>query len=531
MITDKLSRWAGWLGAATAAAAVTAQALYPGGGLYVTAALVLALGLLVFYFIVHFEAIRAFSSRRSTRFGVNSVLMVLIFAAILGLLNFLSSRHHIRMDFSETGQFTLAPQTVQVLKSLHRDVRITAFVSESPQSFEGGSNPAAVKALLGNYRYHNPRISFTLVDPDRKPVLAKQYGITQAGVLVLESGAQSAQIKSINEQELTNALIRLDKEQRRKIHFLEGHGEHALADTQPTGYSLVKDHLEKQGFQVERLWLLESGKIPPDTSVLVIAGPQKKFLPQETAAVSDYLARGGKTLLLLDPEDQTELTEWLSQWGIRMGNGLIIDTLSRLLGVDFTVPVVTQYAPHDITANFNLATFFPVARSIHFDKDRASEFDFKPIAQTGENSWSKPRFRGGPFNFNPAEDVRGPLTIAAVVTKKSKTGPDDSHAPAEEAAGGPSEAVAEPTLAVFGDSDFASNGSFNFSGNGDLFLNTVLYLAQEKNLISIRPKETNFSPLFLSQQQGRALKYVSLILLPAAVVALGVLVWRKRRRL
>ena len=531
MFMDKLSKFTGWFGAALALIALTAREMTPAGGMYVTGTLILALGLLIFFFIVHFETIKAYSARRSTRFGFNSALMILIFTAILGLVNFISSRNHIRIDFSETSQFTLAPQSLQMLKSLNRDVKITAFVSDSAQDVEGGANPAAVNALLGNYRYHNPRISFTLVDPERKPALAKQYGITQSGILVFESGNQSAQIKTINEQEITNALIRLDKEQRRKILFLEGHGEHALADPQPTGYSMVKDSLEKQGFEVSRLWLLESGKVPPDASVLVIAGPQKKFLPQETAAISEYLASGGRMLLLLDPEDQTELAGWLSQWGIHLAKGLIIDTLSRLLGVDFTVPVVSQYPPHEITANFNLATFFPVARGIDFDTGRSSEFDFKPIARTGENSWSKARFRSGQINFNPAEDVRGPLTVAAIVTKKSKTGPGDTHENEGQGSMAPPETGSEPALAIFGDSDFAANGSFNFSGNGDLFLNTVLYLAQEKNLISIRPKETHFSPLFLSQQQGKTLKYISLLLLPTAVVIMGIMVWRKRRRL
>ncbi|HUK56589.1 MAG TPA: Gldg family protein [Nitrospiria bacterium] len=519
---NTLSRAAGWLGVLTAVAAAIVYQVNPQWKPYVSLAELVALGLLVLFFIVHFEALKSFSARRSTKFGLNSILMVLIFIGILGILNFILSRHHLRFDFSETSAFSLAPQTLEVLKNLNRDVKVTAFVSEQ------GRSRSEAKDLLGSYNYRNPRVTYTLVDPDKNPSLAKQYGITQYDTLVIESGKQETQVKSVNEQELTNAIIRIGQDERRKILFLENHGEHGLSDQEKTGYSRVRDALQAQGFDVGPLSLLEEGKVPDKTAVLVVAGPQKGFLPQEKTALSSYLTADGKVLLLLDPDSRTNLDDILSQWGIKMGKGLIVDPVSRLLGGDFTIPVVTNYPPHDITKGFNLATFFPVAESVNFDPGRASEFDYKPLAQTSDNSWSKTRLAEGRLNFNPAEDVRGPLTLAAVITKKSSSGSSEhSHGPDAHAAAD----EARPTLVVFGDSDFAANGTFNFSGNGDLFLNTVTWLAQEKGLISIRPKETRFTPLFLSSSQGTLLMYVSLLLLPAGVFLTGIGIWRRRRLL
>jgi ABC-type uncharacterized transport system involved in gliding motility auxiliary subunit len=450
--------------------------------------------------------------------------MVLIFISILGIVNFILSRHHLRFDFSETSSFSLAPQTLQVLKDLKKDVKLTAFVSDQ------GPTRSRTKDLLSGYSYHNPRITFTLVDPDKKPSLAKQYGITQYDTLVLESGKQESQIKTIDEQELTNAIIRVVQEERRKILFLENHGEHRLSDQEKAGYSRVKDSLEKQGFDVGTLSLLEEGKVPDKTAVLAIPGPQKGFLPQEKAALSSYLAANGKVLLLLDPDAQANLEDFLSQWGIKMGKGLIIDPVSRLLGGDFTVPVVTNYPAHDITKNFNLATFFPVAESVNFDTSRAPELEYKPLAQTSDNSWSKTRLTETRLNFNPGEDVRGPLILAAVITRKTLSGSPEPHPHEPPAKAEPPEET-RPTLVVYGDSDFAANGSFNFSGNGDLFLNTVTWMAQEKGLISIRAKEPHFTPLFLSRSQGTVLMYVSLLLLPGAAFITGMAIWRRRRRL
>jgi len=525
---NSLSKASGWLGFLTAIAAVVAYQINPEWKPYVSLAELTALGLLVFFFIVHFETLKSFSARRSTKLGLNSVLMVLIFISILGILNFILSRHHLRFDFSETSSFSLAPQTLQVLKDLKKDVKLTAFVSDQ------GPTRSRTKDLLSGYSYHNPRITFMLVDPDKKPSLAKQYGITQYDTLVLESGKQESQIKTIDEQELTNAIIRVVQEERRKILFLENHGEHRLSDQEKAGYSRVKDSLEKQGFDVGTLSLLEEGKVPDKTAVLVIPGPQKGFLPQEKASLSSYLAANGKVLLLLDPDVQVNLDDFLSQWGVKMGKGLIVDPVSRLLGGDFTVPVVTNYPPHDITKNFNLATFFPVAQSVNFDSSRAPEFDYKPLAQTSDNSWSKTRLTESRLNFNPGEDVRGPLTLAAVITRKTLPGSPEPHPHETPAKADSPEAAANearPTLVVYGDSDFAANGSFNFSGNGDLFLNTVTWMAQEKGLISIRAKETHFTPLFLSRAQGTVLMYVSLLVLPGAAFITGMAIWRRRRLL
>jgi len=518
-----LSKGAGWLGILTAVAGLLVYQINPSWKPYVSLAELIGLGLLIFFFIVHFEALKSFSVRRSTQMGANSILMVLIFTSILGILNFISFRHHARFDFSETESFSLAPQTLQVLKGLNHDIKITAFVSDQ------GRGRSQAKDLLSSYRYQNPHISFSLIDMDKKPSIAKQYGINQNDTLVLESGKQETQIKAVSEQELTNAIIRIGQDERRKVLFLEGHGEHALSDPDKGGYSRARDDLQKQGIDTGTLSLLSEGKVPEKTAVLVIAGPEKGILPQEKEAIATYLSANGKVLLLLDPDSHADLDDFLSRWGIHMGKGLIIDTFSRLLGGDFTIPVVTNYPVHEITQGFNLATFFPVSQSVNFDEAKAAVYEYKPLAQTGDNSWSKSRPGESSMNFNPAEDVRGPLTLAAVVTRRSKTSPPDQHnheAPPEAETAEP-----QPTLVVFGDSDFAANGSFNFSGNGDLFLNTLTWLAQEKGLISIRPKETRFTPLFLSQAQGKVLMDVSLLFLPSAVFITGIVIWKRRRRL
>jgi ABC-type uncharacterized transport system involved in gliding motility auxiliary subunit len=524
-LIEKLAIAAGWSGALLSIGGLIVLGINPAWRWAVTFIESAALVLLVFFFTVQFETVKSFSTRRSTKLGLNSILMVILFLSILGILNFLSKRHSVQVDLSETDRFTLAPQTTKVLSELPREVKITAF-TQSQSRGEG-----QIKDLLETYRHQTPRISYELIDPDRKPAVAKQYGITQYDTLVLESGKQETQVKQATEQELTNAIIRVSKDEKRKVLFLTGHGEHDLTDTEQSGYSRAKEALEKQGYEVESLSLLQTGSVPENTTVLIIAGPQRPVLPLEKEALAIYLGKGGKLLALLDPLVQTDLEDLLAQWGLRLGSGLVVDTLSRLFGGDFTVPVVTNYPPHEITGDFRLATFFPLARTVSFDSSKA-DLEFHPLAETTPNSWSKTDPSTRDLNFDPQADVKGPVTLAGIVTpKKPQPAPEeplDEGAALEDTTGS---STAEPILVVFGDSDFASNNTFNFSGNGDLFLNTINYLTQEKGLIAITPKEHHFSPLFLTRIQGSILMYVSLIIMPAVVFITGLGIWRRRRRL
>ncbi|HXC62697.1 MAG TPA: GldG family protein, partial [Nitrospiria bacterium] len=229
------------------------------------------------------------------QFGSNTVLMVLLFLGILGIINFLGFRHRLRADLSSSHNFSLAPQSVNVAKGLKQEINATGFFQEkSPARTE-------FKDLMESYRYYNPKIRYELVDPDKDPGTARRYGITQPDTVVLESGAQDIRVRNISEQELTSAIIRVSREGKRVIYFLEGHGEHGLDDGDRAGYSSAKEGLERQGFEVKSLLLLEQPKVPSDATILVLAGSQRPILKEEQGVLSAYLKAGGQLLVMLDP--------------------------------------------------------------------------------------------------------------------------------------------------------------------------------------------------------------------------------------
>lgn len=455
---------------------------------------------------------RGFLTRRSARFGANSTLMVVIFASILGILNFISYNHYHRLDLSHNQEFTLSPQTISVLKNLTKDIKVTGFFQEGSQTKE------QFKGLLETYMYHTKRIKFVFVDPDREPAVAKKFEVKEYDAILLESGEKESKIKASGEQALTNAIIRVTRSEKRSVYFVEGHGEHRIDDIEKSGISLARDILIKQGLDVKRLILLQEGKIPGDTSILVIAGPQKPFLKAELDLLLGYVNGGGQLLLMIDPVTSSGLEDILKKLGIELGNDVIIDPISRIFGGEVNIPVVSSYPKHQITENFNVITFFPVARSILFDQENSNDINFEPVIQTSPSSWAETDLNKRNAVFDPKTGRKGLISIGATVSLKEK---EVTDAPIRK----------KFRLVIFGDSDFSSNAYFSSSGNGDLFLSSINWLAQEEDLISISPKEVTGSRLLLTRNEGRRLFILPVLVLPALVLIFGLTIWRKRRRL
>ncbi|MBI5584645.1 MAG: Gldg family protein [Deltaproteobacteria bacterium] len=393
---------------------------------------------------------------------------------------------------------------------------------------EAQQNKKRAQDLLDLYTQANPRIRYQFIDPDRQPALAQQYGIRNYGSLVLESAGRTQNANTADEEGVTNALLRLKQQKAKKVVFSTGHGERSSQEAQREGLSLARGLLEKENYQVEEVNLLAGAGLPADTAVLVIAGPRKPFFPQEVADLKKYLAGGGHILLLLEPFQDAGLKDWLTALGITPEADILIDRVSRAFGGDFLIPLAGEYGKHPITQKFNVQTFFPTARSLTLTASPLPGMTFDVLVKSSKASWgetNRTRMEKGEAAFDSGQDKPGPLVLAALATIGSA---EPGHPPL--AAKSEENKPKPGRLALFGDSDFASNGYFNLAGNGDLFLNTVNFLTEETQLIAIRPAKSPIKPLSLTATQGQVLFWVPMILLPLALIMAGVIVWQKRKK-
>ncbi|GAB4276960.1 MAG: hypothetical protein Kow0092_32740 [Deferrisomatales bacterium] len=502
------SKIAGIVGAALAAAAWFVAAYYPTQKVLLWGLGALGAGALAFFFAAERRLLARAPTSRAAKYGANAAAMTLAFLGILVILNVLALRHNEKWDLTAQKLYTLSDQTRKVLDGLDEEVKVTAF-------FADGSEPRLrMKQLLDDLADESPRLRVSFVDPDKNPALANQYGIREYGTTVFESGSRSYRITETTEEAVTNALVRVTREERKTVCFLAGHGEHSVEDTQRSGYATAKKALEEQGYAVRELLLLREGEVPKACSVLVAGGPTKPLLDEEVDAVRGYLDAGGRGMLLLDPRTRTGVEAVAAQWGIEVHEDMIVDRMSRLFGGSYTTPIITEYPARDVTREFNLAAFLPLARSLAPREALPEGVSVRPVGRTTPQSWGETDLAESKATFDPSRDYKGPLVVAALAEKKGAQGKDP-----------------EGQLLVVGDSDFADNTYFHFSGNGDLFQNLVSYLAKEEDLISIRPKDARPSPLVLTRAQGATLFYGSVVVGPALLILAGLGIWWKRRNL
>jgi ABC-type uncharacterized transport system involved in gliding motility auxiliary subunit len=485
------------------------------------------------YVIGQWREFVTFFSRRSARYGTFSVVSVIVVLAILIGINYIASRQNKRWDLTSNQQFTLAEQTTKLLKGLKEPLTMIAFArSEEMPSF---------RDRLQDYAAASSQVKTDFIDPDKEPLVARKYEIPAYGTVVIEHKGRIERVTSLGEQELTNAIIKATSDAQKKIYFVQGHGEHdtASADEQ-RGYSVINEALGKENFSVAKLALAQNPAVPDDASVVIVAGPQSDYLVPEVDALRAYLNKGGKVLLMLDPPDVldapplTNLIALIKEWGIDVGDNVVIDRsgIGQLVGRGPGMPIAMDYPAHPITERFgNIMSGFPLVRSVTPSAAAPSGRTAQTIVETSKASWAESDVKAlaerRPVGFDEAAgDKQGPISLAAVIATDA---PDQPPAPAPGTNGGTPERK-QTRVVVFGDSDFPANGNLAaVQGNENLFLNTVNWLAQQDSLISIRPKQPDDRRVTLTQEQLWTVMLFSVIFLPGLVVATGVYTWWRRR--
>ncbi len=478
------------------------------------------------------ERIRQLLSRRGTRYGLNTAAALFLFCAVVVVVVALAIRHNVRVDLTEGRRHTLSSQSIKLLKSLEQEVHTVAFYrTDEPAR-------AAAQDLMDQYSHFSSKFRAEFVDPDRHPALARRYGITTYGTVVLESGGKEEKVRGADEEKITNALVKLLRQEKRVLYFLTGHGEADLESTERQGLSQAKKALTDVAYEVKPLLLLRETEVPKDAAVVIIAGPQSDLLPTELQALEAYVRRGGKLLVLLDPFTAPNLSTLLKKYGILMGEDVIVDRLSRAFGGDYLLPVITEYEPHPITKDFTLAALFPFARTVDAAEAPLPGITVQILGRTSAGSWAetnKAALDRGEARYDEGKDRLGPVPVGAVATidlgvegRESKV---EGHKEEKPVSREPSTVNRKKGRVVaYGTSGFIANTRLNASGNRDLFLNSVSWLAEEEELIAIRPRQAKFTPLVLTASQGWLAFWTTVILPPLAIVGTWITVFLRRRR-
>jgi ABC-type uncharacterized transport system involved in gliding motility auxiliary subunit len=484
---------------------------------YLYAALAVLVAGICIYGILDPDQVRRFLSGRQARYGSNAVITAAAFIGILIVVNLLAFQNPWKIvDATEDKQNTLAPETLQALATLPGKVDATAFYSSR-------LSPETAQRLLQNFKTNSQgKFDYRFVDPETDPLAARQAGVTGDGKILLTLGDHKEIASNADETELTRSLIRLISPNPRAVYFLTGHGEPELEGSGDGSLSIAKQTLESKNYTVKPLNLISAGQIPGDALAVIIAGPRKPLLDSEVALLRTYVNKGGSLVVMEDPVIFTEfadapdpLAAYLAgAWGIQLDNDVVID-LENSQNLLQAISDPRTRANHPITQNMtiNYLVILPQARSLSLTS-QPDGVTQTPLIFTTENSWGESQFtsaEGSKVSFDASQgDIQGPLNLAIAAENANTTG----------------------RVVVFGNSIFATDGGFDAYGNGNIFINSVDWAAEQENLIQITPRqsiERTFNP------PGSPAAAISLLLgpifvIPGLILAAGVSSWVARRR-
>ena len=449
--------------------------------------------------------------------GLNTTLVAVGLVVALIIVNTMVRRRiQVKADLTKNQRFTLAPRTREILKSLQEPVHVTLFLPS-------GRGAGQAKDTFKQYADASDKFVWTQVDPlvDPQKLLTMnpqpKLNPTNFSGAVLEYHGKRQDITEFGEKDVTSAILKMTRDTVRKLAFLKGHGE-ASPDPGPAGdpsksIQVAVADLKSSEWPVETVDLYAKDAKTPDPAdiaALVIAGPEKPLTADEEKHVNEYLEKGGRVLLLLNPRGPS-FSEFLKPWGIKTRDDLVLDRSQQGL-----VVVEAGRNAHAAVKPAVRVLFQPL-RSVTAASPAPSGVTVTELLKSGPVSEVIP-------NFDPKKgDLRAALPSA-------QPGPTGLAALAEKSIG-TGDAAKKAKLIVVGDSVFMADQLAQLPNfyNRDLATGLINYLGEEEALVQIAPKDENTEQAFLTPEQGRLLPLVHLADFPLLALLLAIIVYMKRR--
>lgn len=489
---------------------------------------------------------------------------VVLFAAIVVMVNYLAFRHYGRFDVTSDGMFTLSSKSIEVLRELEHDVDVYLFMSRLEGNFE------QTDELLKRYQAASQHVLVHYVDAEREKdefqLLAQRFGV-MAGVA--ESGEVVADVAAVvalgdkhwhisrddllgfalgpmpgedevdlnvkAEQALTGALVQVTRGTATKVCLTEGHGEWTLQEQSDRALTTLRHHMRHDNVEWQALATLGKHEVPSECDAVLVLGPTRSFAPEEATVLDGYLRTGGNLLLALDPLIERDTVRgsgfevMLEGHGITLQRDLAIETdPERLVGDAPMSFVVTEFNDHPVTRYLQGSgrVYVALAQSV---SPNGKQDAVVPLLRCSVECYGETDLATLGTDqalSRGAGDIEGPLTLAVATRVLPEV-----VVPPEES--GASEADGQPggRLIVIGDTDFLQGPLLDTPALANLDLASAMigYLAEREALIAIAPKRVKGGNLALTQEDLMALFFRVAVLMPGAALLLGVGVWLGRR--
>jgi len=507
--------------------------------------------------LISWKNVLFFIFGRRGRYGINTSIIFLASLSLVIILNSLlfwlsgrpDSPDWMRLDTTATKQFILEDQAIKVIGNLNEDVKITVFMATNTP--EKNADWRATEDLLLEFKRRSKKVTlnYEKIDPELDPNAASNYGVNAFPSIVVEAldsrrsqiiPGRNSEISSnvFTEQDIITGLLIVNQIKQKEVIFLTGHGERNITDFDPnsSGLGLVYSDLLAQNYKVlsstsqELAILLTEKNIP---AVVVIAGAESDFTLQDSTIISEYLWQGGTLLLMIEPEGTPDgVKTFLYKYGVAVGEGTVFDMASFVAPKPNYLQIKKtngQLPIHEITTDFDVL-YLPgsafLASTISPDTVPVAEngepyINHIPLAFTTLESWSQKITDIEDLRYDVDRDTLGPFPTILAVEAISELG----KVPIENEDG----TIAQTSIVVIGDTDFASNKYSGSAKNSDLFINSINWLAKDFELITIRPKTQAYRELVLTKSERDFIRWSGWLLMPTLITIGGFISWWRRR--
>lgn len=470
----------------------------------------------------------SFQSRKF-RYGGYATLLVVIAMAIVIAINVLVDLIPLRLDLTQNQLYSISDQTKQVLTKLKSEVTVASITKV-------GQENTMVKEILAKYTAASKKVKLISVDPERNPGWSKKYdkngtGLREGTLVVIcgekfktieqwdfydysqqdqNSQPQASSLKV--EQRLTSAIQFVTADRNTTVYNLQGHGEESL------GSSNLLTPIENENYATKDLTLLTIGAIPADADILIVLSPKSDLTQEDAEKVRNYLKAGGRMVIAMDLVEKTfpNFQEVLSGYGVRVDPVLAVEGDNKHY-VSLPLYLVPNLESHDILSPLSsqeMQVLFPNSQTLSILDLKKKSLKHEALLKTSENSWAKSDWKTMKTYAKEKNDAEGPLTLAMAITD-----------PAADPAKGK-----DTKLVVFASSAFLS-AIDSAPGNQDLFMNSLSWLSEKKEDITIRAKNLMQFRLRFTEFQSLLFSGIIVILMPLLVFGLGLATWLRRRHL
>lgn len=511
------------------------------------------------------------------KYARDSYLITILIVAIVMMLNFIASRHFLRVDLTQNQIYAISDASKSIMRHLDDIVTVKVYFSEKlpPNLFDVQQYTDDILEELSSYSQGNLAVDFLSPTDPQIANQALQYGIPQIRMNIVEKdklevkngflgiaviyGDRVEVLPVIQntrdiEYDLIASIKKVTALKPRTVGFVTGHNEPDLTKEVALGqlasFSLLKGALDRN-YEVVTIDLSEENSLE-EVDTLLLAGSKTSFSDEEKYAIDQFLLNGGSIIAFLDSIEvgdnlQTsfstlDLNELFKNYGVEIEEKFVLDVSNEtatfnqgssffISPYSFWVKVVNMNFNQENPIVSKLDSFIlPWVSPIKLSEKEGVASTV--LAKTTENAW----VQESPFNLDPGlvheVSQKDQFPLAVLLKGEFASFFTEDDAPVD---GDHLDASIEPgRLFLVGNSRFAMDRFVQQFPQNLLFtMNAIDYLTLDESLISIRSKASIDLPLKdLAAQQRQLVKMIGILLMPVLVVAFGIVrfVYRKKKK-